>query len=93
MQQTNPNQPQNIANLTSNSGKTVGELVNDLGLVANQLGNLLVASNEASVNVLRQTGKIVEGTNSSLPTVSREANNNNSNLQRSRYSQAEEASA
>ena len=82
--------PSNVANITSTSGKTVKELVNDLSLIANQLGNLVANSGAATASAVRQGGqqaeRMVQETNSSLRfPINR--NTSESNIQRAAQSQ------
>jgi hypothetical protein len=62
--------PSNVANITSTSGKSVKELVNDLSIIANQLGNLVASSGAASAAAIRQggqqAGRMIQETNSTL---------------------------
>jgi hypothetical protein len=82
--------PSNVANITSTSGKTVKELVNDLSLIANQLGNLVANSGAATASAVRQGGqqaeRMVQETNPSLRfPINR--NTSESNIQRAAQSQ------
>ena len=82
--------PSNVANITSTSGKTVKELVNDLSLIANQLGNLVANSGAATASAVRQGGqqaeRMVQETNSTLRfPINR--NTSESNIQRAAQSQ------
>lgn len=54
--------------MTASSGKTVGELVNELSMIVNQLGNLVVSTTTAGTNavehVAQQAGELVQGSDS-----------------------------
>jgi hypothetical protein len=54
-----------ISNVTASSGKTVGELVNELSMIVKQLGNIVVGTTAAGTNaaghVAQQAGELVQG--------------------------------
>jgi hypothetical protein len=58
-----------VSNLTASSGKTVGELVNELNMIVKQLGNLVAGTTAAGTNavehVAQQAGELVQGSDSS----------------------------
>ena len=51
--------------MTASSGKTVGELVNELSMIVKQLGNIVVGTTAAGTNaaghVAQQAGELVQG--------------------------------
>lgn len=57
-----------VSNVTTSSGKTVGELVNELSMIVNQLGNLVKSTTAAGTNaaghVAQQAGELVQGSDS-----------------------------
>ena len=57
-----------ISNVTARSGKTVGELVNELNMIVKQLGNIVVGTTAAGTNaaghVAQQAGELVQGSDS-----------------------------
>jgi hypothetical protein len=57
-----------VSNLTASSGKTVGELVNELSMIVKQLGNLVVGTTAAGTNAVEhvapQAGELVQGSDS-----------------------------
>jgi hypothetical protein len=61
-----------ISNVTASSGKTVGELVNELNMVVKQLGNLVAGTTAAGTNaaghVAQQAGKLAQGSDSNAIT-------------------------
>jgi len=46
-----------IANKATRSGKTVGELIDELGLIANQLGNIVSKTEATSSQVVHKSGQ------------------------------------
>ena len=54
--------------MTASSGKTVGELVNELSMIVKQLGNLVVGTTAAGTNavehVAQQAGELAQGSDS-----------------------------
>jgi hypothetical protein len=58
-----------VSNLTASSGKTVGELVNELNMIVKQLGNLVAGTTAAGTStvehVAQQAGELVQGSDSS----------------------------
>jgi hypothetical protein len=58
-----------VSNVTTSSGKTVGELVNELNMIVKQLGNLVVGTTAAGTNavehVAQQAGELAQGSDSS----------------------------
>jgi hypothetical protein len=61
-----------VSNVTTSSGKTVGELVNELNMVVKQLGNLVAGTTAAGTNaaghVAQQAGKLAQGSDSNAVT-------------------------
>lgn len=61
-----------ISNVTTSSGKTVGELVNELNMVVKQLGNLVAGTTAAGTNVAghvaQQAGELAQGSDSNAIT-------------------------
>jgi hypothetical protein len=61
-----------ISNVTTSSGKTVGELVNELNMVVKQLGNIVAGSTAAGTNaaghVAQQAGELAQGSDSNAVT-------------------------
>ena len=57
-----------VSNVTTSSGKTVGELVNELSMIVKQLGNIVVGTTAAGTNaaghVAKQAGELVQGIDS-----------------------------
>jgi hypothetical protein len=57
-----------VSNVTASSGKTVGELVNELSMIVNQLGNLVVSTTAAGTNAVghaaQQAGELAQGSDS-----------------------------
>jgi hypothetical protein len=57
-----------VSNVTTSSGKTVGELVNELNMIVKQLGNIVVGTTAAGTNaaghVAQQAGELVQGSDS-----------------------------
>jgi hypothetical protein len=57
-----------VSNLTASSGKTVGELVNELSMIVKQLGNLVVGTTAAGTSAVEhvapQAGELVQGSDS-----------------------------
>ena len=57
-----------VSNVTTSSGKTVGELVNELNMVVKQLGNLVAGTTAAGTNaaghVAHQAGELAQGSDS-----------------------------
>ena len=61
-----------VSNVTTSSGKTVGELVNELNMVVKQLGNLVAGTTAAGTNaaghVAQQAGELAQGSDSNAVT-------------------------
>ena len=61
-----------ISNVTASSGKTVGELVNELNMVVKQLGNLIAGTTAAGTNVAghvaQQAGELAQSSDSNAVT-------------------------
>jgi hypothetical protein len=57
-----------ISNVTARSGKTVGELVNELNMIVKQLGNLVAGTAAVGTNaaghVAQQAGELAQGSDS-----------------------------
>jgi hypothetical protein len=57
-----------ISNVTTSSGKTVGELVNELNMIVKQLGNLVAGTAAVGTNaaghVAQQAGELAQGSDS-----------------------------
>lgn len=67
-----------ISNVTTSSGKTVGELVNELNMVVKQIGNLVVGTTAAGTNVAghvaQQARELAQGSDSNAVTAAFEMN-------------------
>jgi hypothetical protein len=61
-----------VSNVTTSSGKTVGELVNELNMIVKQLGNIVVGTTAAGTNaaghVAQQAGELAQGSDSNAVT-------------------------